>query len=125
MSRKAIATGVICGALLAGDQALGQRYSNLDGCIRQLYDPTMYNWFSYQNNCSVAVTLRFIPVSRGYGGGEMNLRPGQTDSTGESRNEVLAHGGFNFAVCAANEIPVEPSGSPWNHAAAQYHCKPR
>ena len=32
-------------------------------CVRQFYDPQMYNWLSYKNTCGESITIHFIPAA--------------------------------------------------------------
>ncbi|HVY44947.1 MAG TPA: hypothetical protein VHB21_03670 [Minicystis sp.] len=92
-------------------------------CIDQFYNPKMYNWLSFKNNCNVAVHVVFVPNVPGKGGSAMHLKPGQADSTGFSKKEVDARAGFSLAVCAEGYHPVEANGQYWTHARETYSCK--
>lgn len=95
-------------------------------CIRQFYDPQEYNWLSFQNKCSQAITLEFVSKrrlsSKVYDAGSMDLRPGHKDSTGFSRNEVNKMGGFDIYVCPLHYTAVDANGRPIETPNAPYHC---
>jgi hypothetical protein len=52
---------VFCAA--ARDQEY--RTPEWNGCIRQYYDPNMYNWLSFENQCGESLYIVFIANNPG------------------------------------------------------------
>lgn len=95
-------------------------------CVRQFWDPQYYNWLSLENDCSVSIYVSFIfNTPKGWAmNGSMNLAPGAHNNTGFSSSDINQAGGFQFYVCPANSVPVDPSGNILKSNVAQYTCKP-
>lgn len=96
-------------------------------CVRQYWDPSTYNWLSFENNCGQAIYLNYIPHRPGGWamGGGMHLAPGNHNNTGLSSAEINQTGGFDLYVCPTNAVPVDLSGNVFNTNVAQYRCKPQ
>jgi hypothetical protein len=80
-------------------------------CIRSFYNPQMYNWYSFQNNCGQAVHLVWIANNPNdhFGAASGDLAPGQTQSTGWSASEIQQKQGLSIFVCPSGYTPVDPS----------------
>jgi hypothetical protein len=112
--------------MLGATTASAQQYvtPEYNGCIRQFYDPTMYNWLAYENTCSQSLSVTFVPNQPGHGGGgAMDLRPGRHNSTGLSSREVRDNGGFELYVCPAGYLPVGPDGLYVTRVIPEFRCK--
>jgi hypothetical protein len=112
--------------MLGGSAAFAQQYvtPEYNGCIRQFYDPSMYNWLAYENTCSQSLTVTFVPYQPGHGGGgAMDLGAGRHHSTGLSASEVRNNGGFELYVCPAGYIPVGPDGQYVTRVIPEFRCK--
>ena len=113
------------GLLMAASLASAQTYKTpeYNNCIRQFYDPNMYNWLSYENVCSVALSIVYIPFNPGYGGSGMDLAPGRNANTGYSQREVQGKGGFDLYVCPAGYIPVDANDRYVDRVNTRFRCK--
>ena len=116
------------GLLLLGATATGafaQQFvrPEFNGCIRQYYDPNMYNWLAFENVCSQSLSIVYIPNSPGYGGSKMDLSPGRHSSTGFSRSEVQSKSGFELYVCPAGFIPVSMNNEYVNRVIPEFKCR--
>jgi hypothetical protein len=112
--------------MLGASTAFAQQYvtPEYNGCIRQYYDPNMYNWLSYENTCSQSLSVVFVANEPGHGGGgAMDLGPGRHNSTGLTRREVDSNGGFELYVCPAGYVPVGPDGQYVTRVIPQFRCK--
>lgn len=112
--------------MLGATTASAQQYvtPQYNGCIRQFYDPAMYNWLAYENTCSQSLSVTFVPYQPGHGGGgAVDLGPGRHSSTGLSRREVHDNGGFELYVCPAGYIPVGPDGRYITRVIPEFRCK--
>jgi hypothetical protein len=96
-------------------------------CVRQFYDPTAYNWLSFENNCGQAIYINYIPHHPGGWamGAGMHLAPGNHNNTGLSNAEINQTGGFDLYVCPTDSVPVDLSGNAFTMNVAQYRCKPQ
>jgi hypothetical protein len=90
-------------------------------CIRSYYNPQMYNWYSFQNNCGQAVHLVWIAnnPSDSFGPSGGDLGAGQSTSTGWSVSEIQQKQGLSIFVCPAGYIPVDPNSHQMVHSATQ------
>jgi hypothetical protein len=105
--------------------ATAQTYKSpiYNSCIRQFYDPDMYNWLAFENRCSEALSVVFIPYRPGYGGGAADIRPGRKTSTGHSRSEVDDKGGFELYVCPEDYLPVDAEDRYVTRVNTPFRCK--
>jgi hypothetical protein len=95
-------------------------------CIRSFYDPDMYNWYSFENTCSEAVAVTFIPYNPGYGGGAVDsLSPGRATSTGDTRDEIQRKQGYELYVCPAGFLPVDGNDRYVSRVNTMFRCKRR
>lgn len=86
--------------------------SPLPNCVSTFLDPNEYDWYSLQSNCSENVAVSFSVIG-GQHIGQMNLAPGQSESTGLSSSE--APEGFTVAICPIEYNPWNPiAGQAWN-----------
>lgn len=107
----------------SGDEYRSPAYNQ---CIRTFYDPSMYNWYAFENTCGEALSITFIPYNPGYGGGAVDyLGPGRTTSTGNSRDEIQRKQGFELYVCPTGFMPVDGSDRYVSRVNTMFRCKRR
>src|SRR4051794_14750872 len=82
----------------------------LNSCIREFYDPGMYNYLTFKNNCSQSLTLVFVAKDGSGASGTMDLRPGGKDSVGKLDGRTPKIGEFEFYVCQSGYVPVDGDG---------------
>jgi len=92
-------------------------------CIRQFYDPKMYNWLAFENTCGERLKILYIANNPGYGGSIMTLSPGRHDSTGYSRSEMSDKRGFELFICPADYNPVDANNRFVTRVNSQFRCK--
>jgi len=93
-------------------------------CIREFYDPNMYNWFSFENTCSEALSVTFIPYDPGFGASAVDyLGPGRSTSTGDSRDEIQRKRGYELYVCPAGFLPVDGNDRYVTRVNTMFRCK--
>ena len=102
-----------------------QKYQSptFNSCIRQFYDASMYNWFSYENTCSQTLSITYIANKPPYGSYSADIRPGRKTSTGWDREEVDQRGGFFVYVCPENYLPVDGQDRFVTRPNVQFRCK--
>ena len=113
---------VLLSTAASGQEFVSPEFNN---CVREFYDPAMYNWLSYENVCGHGISVVFIPYNPGYGGSEMDLGAGRHDSTGWNRREVQEKGGFELYICPAGYVPVDANNQYVNRVNTQFRCKRR
>jgi hypothetical protein len=106
-----------------GDDYRSPAYNH---CIRTFFDPNMYGWYSFENTCSEALSITFIPYSPGFGGGAVDyLGPGRATSTGTSREEMQRKQGYELYVCPTGFLPVDGNGRYVSRVNTMFRCKRR
>lgn len=96
----------------------------LNSCIREFYDPGMYNYLSFQNKCDHVVSLVFVAKDNSGITGSMELRAGGRDSVGRSASgKVPKIGEFQLYVCAEGEMPVDGAGKVVSKPRSEYKCQ--
>jgi hypothetical protein len=125
MRRLVFAFPILTLMMLLSTSAFAQAYVSpeYNNCIREFYDPAMYNWLSYENVCGHGISIVYVPYRPGYGASQMELGPGRHNSTGWSRSEVQEKGGFGLYICAAGYIPVDANSQYVNRVNTQFRCK--
>jgi hypothetical protein len=103
----------------------GNFVAPLYNCLNTFYDPAEYDWFAFQNTCSIAISTTHIGMNGGGSGTTDSLGPGQHDSTGYSKSEVDGFGGFDWYVCPAGYDPVDANGHFVTAPHTPFHCKQR
>lgn len=112
----------------AGSALAQQRHEipALNSCIREFYDPEMYNYLTFKNTCSQALTVVFVPKDGSGTSGSMDLRAGAKDSVGRSASgRVPKVGGFQLYVCLLGEMPVDENGKVVSKPRSSFTCKPK
>jgi hypothetical protein len=92
-------------------------------CIREFYDPEMYNWFSFENTCGEALSVTFVAINRGFGGAVSYLGAGRKTSTGDSREQVRSKGGYELYVCPAGFLPVDGNDHYVTRPNTRFRCR--
>ena len=105
--------------------AQGHQTPPLNTCIREFYDPGMYNYLTYKNNCSQSLTIVFVAKDGSGTSGTMDLRPGGQDSVGKLGGRVPKVGGFQIYVCRSGYIPVGQDGKVVKKPQANFQCQPK
>lgn len=95
----------------------------LNSCIREFYDPGMYNYLTFKNNCSQSLTLVFVAKDGSGASGSMDLRPGGKDSVGKLEGRTPKIGGFEFYVCQSGYVPVDTDGKVVTKPRTSFQCK--
>lgn len=103
--------------------AQGHQIPTLNSCIREFYDPGMYNYLTFQNNCTHSLTLVFVAKDGSGAGGKMDLRPGGKDSVGKMGKRSPKVGDFQFYVCQSGELPIGEDGKVVSKPGANFRCQ--
>ncbi len=105
----AIASG---GPLIAQDQPSTLTPVGLLNCVRSFFDPHVYNWLSFQNNCSQPLNITYYWRANDYSGSSGVARPGESVNTGFSRSDIESHGGgWEVYPCPLHYNPVGLDGN--------------
>lgn len=110
------------------ESAFGQRHEIpvLNSCIREFYDPGMYNYLTYKNNCTQSLSIVFVAKDGSGAGGTMDLRPGAKDSIGRLEGgRVPKVGGFQLYVCQLGYVPVDDNGQVVKKPRSNFRCQPK
>jgi hypothetical protein len=113
--------------IVNAESAFAQRHEipAFNSCIREFYDPGMYDYLTYKNNCSQSLTVVFVAKDGSGAGGTMDLRPGGQDSIGKLAGRVPKIGDFQLYVCRSGDMPVDNSGKVVSKPRASFQCKPK
>src|SRR4051794_11027837 len=91
--------------------AFAQRHEipALNSCIREFYDPGMYNYLTFKNNCTQSLTLVFVAKDGSGASGSMDLRPGGKTRLASWRAGARRPATSNFtsaraAICPWTEL---------------------
>jgi hypothetical protein len=125
MKKLVLGFSIVTSLMLLSTAAFGQEYLSpeYNNCVREFYDPAMYNWLSYENVCGHGISVVYIPYHPGYGGSQIDLGPGRHNSTGYSRSEVQQKGGFELYICPSGYVPVDANNGYVNRVNTQFRCK--
>ena len=79
MKQIVLGFSIVTSLILLSTAAFAQEYLSpaYNNCVRESYDPAMYNWLSYENVCGHGISIVYIPYNPGYGGSQMDLGPAQ------------------------------------------------
>lgn len=107
--------------------ALAQRHEIpvLNSCIREFYDPGMYNYLTFKNNCSQSLSLVFVAKDGSGASGTMDLRPGAQDSVGKLAGKTPKVGAFQLYVCQSGYAPLDDAGKVVSKPRSSYQCQPK
>jgi len=106
--------------------AFAQRHKipPLNSCIREFYDPEMYNYLTFKNNCSQSLTIVFVAKDGSGAGGSTDLRPGGKDSVGRlADGRVPKIGDFQLYVCRVGYVPVDDNGKIDSKPQSNFQCE--
>jgi hypothetical protein len=112
--------------LVAAAALLGQRHEipQLNSCIKEFYDPEMYNYLTFKNTCAQSVTMVYIAKDGSGTTGTMDLRPEGKDSIGKSLGKSPAIGSFEFFVCPSGEMPMDDETKQVvSKTGSKFHCE--
>src|ERR1700761_5840215 len=80
----------------------------VNSCIKEFYDPGMYHYLTFKNNCSQTLTIVFVAKDGSGATVTMELRSGASDSVGRSADGVVPKiGAFQLYICPAGYMPVD------------------
>lgn len=120
----AVIAGVLCTTVNAPSAlAQGHETPTLTTCIREFYDPGMYNYLTFKNNCSQSLTVVFVAKDGSGTSGSMDLRPGAQDSVGKLGGKVPKIGAFQLYVCPSGSLPVDSEGKAITKPGTTSQCK--
>lgn len=94
----------------------------LNSCIKEFYDPEMYNYLTFKNTCAQSLTVVLIAKDGSGGGGTMELRPGGKDSVGRSAGKEPKPGSFELYVCPTGNIPVDDNNQLVSKPGSNFRC---
>jgi hypothetical protein len=97
----------------------------LNSCIKEFYDPGMYNWLTFQNNCSQALTVVFVAKDGSGANGSMDLRAGAKDSVGKLAGKASKVGSFELYVCPVGYMPVDQNDKVVDKPRTKSRCQPK
>lgn len=113
----------LCTHSSGAQQASYQRGGEFNDCVSDFYDPGMYNWFSYRNDCSETLSITFCAMDVHYCGA-MRLGPGRHATTSDTQAEHRAKGGYRKYICRDGFLPVNTNDDPINSGKiTRYRCK--
>jgi hypothetical protein len=95
-------------------------------CVREFWDPKIYNWLSFENDCGQAIHLTWIAKSPNdhFGTSSGDIALGRSANTGWSKSEVAAKGDFALFICPLGSIAVDSNtGQAVRNPNATYRCK--
>ena len=96
----------------------------LNSCIKEFYDPGMYNYLTFKNTCLQSLTIVFVPKNGAGPSGTMDLRPGASDSVGRSAAGVVPKiGTLQLYVCPVGNMPLDEDNKVVTKAGASVQCK--
>lgn len=97
-----------------------------ESCISSFYDPNMYNWFTWKDNCSYPVNVYFRLQNNTAGYGTNNVIPGNNASgnTGQGKNDIAQGGGWVWGACPQGYGAFDyATNQRWFPSTTQYYCK--
>ena len=108
---------------------LAQRHEipRLNSCISEFYDPEMYNYLTFKNNCAQSLTVVLVAKDGSGAGGTMELRPGGKDSVGRNheKGKEPKPGSFELYVCPTGNIPVDDNNEKVSKPGSNFKCQQR
>jgi hypothetical protein len=124
---KRASLGILLASLTATVALAAQRFESptFNHCIRQFYDPSMYNWLSFENACSETLSVTYIGYDPPYSRYSADIRPGQKSSTGLNRSEVAQRGGFELYICRSGYLPVDGANNYVSRTNVPFRCRER
>ena len=95
----------------------------LNSCIKEFYDPGMYNYLTFENTCSQSLTVVLVAKDGSGAGGTLELRPGGKDSIGLSKGKVPKPGSFELYVCQSGYVPMDDSNQVVSKPGSNFKCQ--
>jgi len=125
---------VVAAAIFAFASASGSRAQErekvheipaLKSCIKEFNDPEMYNFLTFRNTCSEALSIVFVPKDGSGTGGTMDLRAGAKDSVGKSQEGKASPkiGTFDIYVCPLNYVPIGDDKQVVTKPGSAFKCE--
>ena len=113
--------------IVNAESAFAERHEipAFNSCIREFYDPGMYGYLTYKNNCSHSLTVVFVAKDGSGASGTMDLRPGGQDSIGKLAGRIPKIGEFQLYVCRSGDMPVDDTGKVVSKPRTSFQCKPK
>ena len=114
--------------IVNAESAFAQRHEipAFNSCIREFYDPEMYDYLTFKNNCSQSLTIVFVAKDGSSAGGSTDLRPGGKDSVGRlAGGRVPKVGEFQLYVCLVGYVPVDDKGKVVSKPRSSFQCQPK
>lgn len=94
----------------------------LNSCIKEFYDPGMYDYLTFQNTCTQSLTVVLVAKDNSGDGGTLELRPGGKDSVGLSKGKKPQPGSFALYVCQSGYVPLDDSGKVVSKPDSNFRC---
>jgi hypothetical protein len=128
MRRSVLSPAAVLFMSVCASSAFAQSHTTpaINSCIKEFYDPGMYNYLSFKNTCSQSLTIVFVAKDGSGVTGTMDLRPGASDSVGRSQSGVVPKvGGFQLYVCQVDYLPLDENNRVVNKPEASFKCRPK
>lgn len=116
-------TAAMLTAVTAGSPAQTHEIPQLNSCIKEFYDPGMYNYLTFQNDCAQSLTVVFVPKDGSGPGGTLELRPGGKDSVGKLDGKKPKPGSFDLYVCPTGYVPLDEDHQVVSKPGATFKCE--
>lgn len=112
-------------ALATVSSLIAQRHEipQLNSCIKEFYDPGMYNYLTFENTCSQSLTIVLVAKDGSGAGGTMELRPGGKDSVGLSKGKKPKPGSFQLYVCQTGYVPLDDNNEVVSKPDSNFRCE--
>jgi hypothetical protein len=125
--KRATITAILLASMTTTIALATQLYQSptLNYCIREFFDPSLYNWLSFENSCSESLSVTYIGYNPPHARSSADIGPGRKASTGLTKNEVAERGGFELYVCRSGYLPVDAADNYVSRTNVPYRCKGR
>lgn len=102
--------------------AKAQQYvaPNYNNCIR-LVDGG-FGSIAIQNTCNISISVQWVHFNGG-GGGQLDISPGSSQGTGDTKKEKDEAGGWDYYICPKNYVAVDGSDRSITRPNTNFHCK--
>jgi hypothetical protein len=103
----------------------GHAIPTRNSCIKEFYDPEMYNYLTYKNNCSQSLTVVFVAKD----GSGVGWHDGPS-ARRKRRSRPLAGktpkvGAFQLYVCQSGYMPIGEDGKIVSKPRTSFECRPK
>ncbi len=95
----------------------------LNSCIKEFYDPEMYNYLTFKNSCAQSLSMVFVPKDGKGPVWTMELRPGGKESVGHEKGKAAKAGSFDLFVCQSGYVPVDDDGQVVSKPGSSFRCE--